>query len=427
SWVRSWIDETYLWYAEVPQLSAASYSTAVDYFAALKTPAKTASGKDKDHYHFTYSTADWVALSRSGVMLGYGIEWQLLSASPPRSIVMAQVAPGSMADRAGLARGATVLSVDGVDLVNGSDVATLNAGLFPVTVGEQHSLVVRDTGSSTARTVTLTAGAMTMVPVQNVKTFDTASGAVGYLLFNDHIATAEGLLVAAVQQLQAANVRDLVLDMRYNGGGYLDIAAELAYMVAGSTRTTDQVFERLTFNDKNPFKLTDADTVTPFYTQSQGFSVPSGQTLPSLGLSRVYVLTSASTCSASESVINGLRGVGVEVNLVGATTCGKPYGFIPKDNCGTTFFAIQFKGVNQLGFGDYSDGFSPACRVSDDFNHALGDPLEGQLAAALRLRTGGVCPAAADTPSAPESPNTASRRLALRLPLNPARSNRTVR
>ena len=58
------------------------------------------------------------------------------------------------------------------------------------------------------------------------------------------------------------------------------------------------------------------------------------------------VLTGPDTCSASESVINGLRGVDVEVNLIGGPTCGKPYGFYPQDNCGTTYFAIQFQGVN---------------------------------------------------------------------------------
>ena len=58
------------------------------------------------------------------------------------------------------------------------------------------------------------------------------------------------------------------------------------------------------------------------------------------------------TCSASESIINGLRGVNVQVIQIGSTTCGKPYGFYPEDNCGTTYFSIQFKGVNAAGFGE---------------------------------------------------------------------------
>jgi carboxyl-terminal processing protease len=124
-----------------------------------------------------------------------------------------------------------------------------------------------------------------------------------------------------------------------------------------------------------------------------------------LNLPRVFVLTGSGTCSASESIINALRGIGVAVIQIGSTTCGKPYGFFPEDNCGTTYFSIQFKGVNAIGFGDYSDGFSPSnsaaaagtpvpgCSVADDFAHALGDPAEARLAAALGYRTSSSCPA----------------------------------
>ena len=103
--------------------------------------------------------------------------------------------------------------------------------------------------------------------------------------------------------------------------------------------------------------------------------------------------------------MNGLRGVGVNVIQIGSTTCGKPYGFYPTDNCGTTYFTIQFRGVNAMNFGDYTDGFSPAitvanigtvvpgCSVGDDFTAQLGDTSEGRLAAALAYRTTQSCPA----------------------------------
>ena len=117
------------------------------------------------------------------------------------------------------------------------------------------------------------------------------------------------------------------------------------------------------------------------------------------------MLTGSTTCSASESIINGLRGVNVEVVQMGSTTCGKPYGFLPEDNCGTTYFTIQMKGVNEAGFGDYGDGFSPnntsgaagvrvpGCSVHDDFGHPLGDPAEARDKAALDHRLGMACPA----------------------------------
>jgi hypothetical protein len=225
-------------------------------------------------------------------------------------------------------------------------------------------------------------------------------------------------LVNAFRQLSDAKINELVIDLRYNGGGYLDIASEVAYMIAGPGSTKGRTFEKTVFSDKYPTR----DPVTgrpiepvPFHDASQGFSLPEGQALPSLNLPRVTVLTGANTCSASESIINGLLGVGVEVIQVGATTCGKPYGFRPQDNCGTTYFSIQFKGVNEKGFGDYADGFSPAnatgsigvqvpgCAVADDFSHALGDPKEARLEAALGFLVNRTCPVASAVPSAAEA------------------------
>ncbi|GIT39401.1 MAG: hypothetical protein Ct9H300mP8_05970 [Gammaproteobacteria bacterium] len=138
----------------------------------------------------------------------------------------------------------------------------------------------------------------------------------------------------------------------------------------------------------------------------EGFLASQGAALPTLDLERLFVLTGPGTCSASESIINGLRGIDVDVVQIGASTCGKPYGFYAFDNCGTTYFSIQFRGSNAKGFGDYTDGFSPTnepssgtplpgCFVLDDFDHALGDPLEGRLNTALAYRINGVCPTAA--------------------------------
>ena len=400
AWVRAYIDETYLWYQDVRALSASTldpnaYATPVAYFDVLKSSAITASGRPRDRFHFTYDTPTWIALSRSGQSYGYGFEIALLSTTPPRQAIVAFTDPGTPASAASITRGAQILTVDGVDLVNNgtqAGVDILNAGLFPSAAGN-HTFTIRDLGATTTRSVTLAAGTLTSTPVQNVKTLPAPNNQVGYMLFNDHIATSEVQLINAINQLKTAGVTDLVIDIRYNGGGYLDIASELAYMVAGPAQTSGKFFEQLSFNDTNPFGLTDAQRTTPF--QSVGLDFVKGTTanqpLPYLGLSRVYVLTGSNTCSASESIINGLRGAGVTVNQIGTTTCGKPYGFYPQDNCGTTYFAIQFQGVNQLGFGDYADGFAPTCTVADDFNHALGDPAEARLAMALGHRTSASC------------------------------------
>jgi hypothetical protein len=418
-WIRSWINAYYLWYREAPDLdpTASTYATAIAYFDADKTPAVTVSGSAKDKFHFTYPTAAWEALSTSGASIGYGATWTLIAVTPPRKAVVAYTEPASSGYPAtsasvNLARGAEIIAVDGVDLINSNDQAsidTLNAGLFPSAAGQTHTFTVVDAPGVASRTVTMTSTTITETPVQNVGVIPGTT--VGYLLFNDHIATAEYFLTQAITTLSQANVTDLVLDIRYNGGGYLDIASELAFMLAGSAQTTGKTFDLVAFNDKYP--TTDpitgqAITPTPFWSTSQGFDsrVANGTALPALNLHTVYVLTGGDTCSASEAIINGLRGVGVNVVLIGSQTCGKPYGFYPQDNCGTTYFSIEFKGVNQLGFGGYTDGFVaanttsttgtqiPGCSVADDFSHALGSAQEARVAAALGYIATGTCPAA---------------------------------
>lgn len=390
TWVRSWIDETYLWYREVPTTYLPqSFATAKAYFDVLKTTATTASGKPKDQFHFTYTTAEWEA-SLNGVELGYGMLLALTRTTPPRKAVVTIVEPGSPAALAGLRRGDALQTVDGVDFVNAPDTASvgiINAGLFPSAQGT-HTLGFSRNGAPIS--ASLQAVDVSTSSVQNERIIDTPTGKVGYLTFNTHNNVAERQLAETMGRFQAAGISDLVLDVRYNGGGYLDVASELAYMIAGPQVTTGKTFEQVLANDK-----TRPAAPVPFHAQSLGFAgpnpLPKGTPLPSLGLKRVTLLTTGNTCSASEAIINGLRGVDVQVNLIGGTTCGKPYGFYPTPNCGTTYFAVQFQGVNAKGFGDFADGMAPTCDVADDYQNQLGDPAEGMLAAALRYRSSGSC------------------------------------
>jgi carboxyl-terminal processing protease len=416
-WVRDYIDQKYLWFDEVPNInpSAANYSneSAVfssldNYFNDLLTNAITPSGAPKDQFSFIYPTADWNALINSGSSVGYGIEWYVASyTAPPRGIRVAYVHANSPASAAGVQRGDTLVLADGVSGdVPSSDSAginTLNNALFPGSAGN-HTFRFSRAGN-TRPDVTLAAGNVTLTPTEH-QVLNVGGQNVGYLLFNDHVLTAEPRLINAFTDFQSAGVTDLVLDLRYNGGGYLYIASQVAYMIAGAP-PNNAVFERTMFSSKRASENED----TPFIDErcepnpSNNFVCTQSGQLPTLNLTRVYVLASGSTCSASEAIINGLRGVGVDVRLIGGTTCGKPYGFFGQDNCGITYFPIEFKGVNAAGFGDYADGFVPAatdnstdrvrgCTAADDLDRALGDPSEGQLAAALQHRANGTCPPA---------------------------------
>ena len=411
NWLRSWSDHTYLWYAEIRDTDPDCCDTPT-YFGLMKTMETTPSGAEKDRFHFSMDTEEWNELSQSGVSAGYGARFAVLASRPPRDIRVAYTQPNSPATHpdAAFLRGTKILAIDGVDAVHApsrAEVDVLNAGLFPSELGEDHEFTVLDPGSSLERTVTLRSASITSDPVQHVRTIETDAGTVGYLLFLDHIATAEKRLADSIAELAEAEIEDLVLDIRYNGGGYTVIANQLAYMIAGASAAQGRVFSELRFNDKHTaFNPVTGAVLRPtlFRTTGAGLSVSQGEPLPTLDLDRVFVLTGPGTCSASEAIINGLRGIDIEVILIGETTCGKPHGFYPTDNCGTTYFTVQFELVNGTGFGDYAGGFTPdnapspdgvpvaGCAVGDDFDRAFGDTREARLDAALTYRSDASCP-----------------------------------
>ncbi len=418
--LRSWTNETYLWNDEVTDRNPAGFDDPVEYFALLKTTAQTASGKDKDEFHFTQTTADYLRERNAEPFASYGAVLVAFSTTPPRDIRVSYTDPGTPASQEimgqpNLQRGSKIIEIDGIDLVNTnsqSELDILNAALFPENAGAMHTFVVEDPGVAGTRSVTLTSADIAPRAVNLTDVIDTPSGKVGYA----HITTfspyaSEEEIADAIALFDAEGVSDLVLDLRYNGGGLLAVASQLGYMVAGGAQTSGKVFEGFRFNDDagstNPV-TGEPNTPAPFYSTGLGFSLADGAPLASLDISRVFILTTQDTCSATESVVNALRGIDVEVILMGEGTCGKPYGFYPQSNCGQTYFSVQFQGVNDKGFGDYMDGFIaanssaaagvriPGCAVADDFAHDLGDPAEAMLAAALQYRDAGTCP----TPSA---------------------------
>ncbi|HEU4621825.1 MAG TPA: S41 family peptidase [Burkholderiaceae bacterium] len=370
SFVRAHLNDVYLWYDEIPNVDPNSKPTAAQYFDSLLV-------KSKDRFSFTIPQADADALLLSGQNVSYGAEYKFDAQSRLR---IAYSDAGSPAAQNGIDRGDEIVSINGTP-VSALNANQLNAGLFPSAAGASATFGIRDLGQSSVRNVTLAATTVVKDPVPISNVFTAADGKkVGYLVFNDHLATAEQPLYNVMSMFQAQGVQDLVLDVRYNGGGFIYIASELAYMIGGGS-LNGRVFERLRFNNKHPEKNADV----PFYNTST-----TGLPLPQLGLSRVFVLTGSGTCSASESIINGLSPF-VQVITIGGATCGKPYGFLQKNNCGQAYFAIEFEGVNDIGAGGYVNGFAPTCASRDDFDRALGDPTERLLAGALSYRINGDC------------------------------------
>lgn len=415
-WQRAFTNETYLWYKEVIDKDPKDFNL-VDYFDQLKTTAVTDSGKDKDQFHWLQPTSEVEELTQLGVSYGYGIFFDKQTSTSPRKWIVKNITPNTQAFAAGISRGSRLLEIDGVDFVNSNsdtDIDIINNAIFSDVEGETHTFKFIDNTDNEYQ-VELQTAAITGVPLQIVKTIETPQGKTGYLLLNSfYNSIVEKDLFDSFTDFAEQGVNELIVDLRYNGGGYLALSSQLAYMVAGDDATIDKVYETTVYNDKF------SNQRTPFYNKTLDLRrliggdsiIQAGQTLPTLNLDRVYVLTTGSSCSASESFMNSLVGIGIEVIQIGETTCGKPYGFVSEDNCGSTYFTIQFKGENDAGFGDYADGLIPVklpeagklaqiqgCPITEDYQHSLGDEQELLLASALHYQTNNDCPEIVQRPA----------------------------
>ena len=407
-WLRSFMNETYLFFDQVADRDPNDFTDRGAYFDDRLTTATTASGRLVDRFSFLQTTESSEATRSGAPVFGYGASFARIQTNVlPRDWRVSFTQEGSNADVAGFNRGARILTVDGADFLNGTsqaDIDAINGGLFPDTIGEEHVFGVR-LPDGTETDITVAAQSITIEPVNAVEIIENGDDSVGYIHYTSFGPfTGEEQLFDAFTELSEADVDDLVLDFRYNGGGLLALAAQIGYMAADDD-SDDEIFYLQEFNSRNPNvnPISGAPvSPIPFIPESLGFldSFPAGQDLPNLDLPRVFFLTTSQSCSASEAVMNGLLGIGVEVIQIGTRTCGKATGQIPLDNCGITYTPLHFRGVNATGFGDFDDGFAPGeifdgCEVDDDFSAPLGDPSEAMLSAALTFASTGSCPSAA--------------------------------
>ena len=376
-WLRDYFDDTYFWYALSPRPNPASFADVPSYFDALLFTGNATFPADR--YSGYESTESFNRFFGDGQTLGFGVSVNGIETveNPARPLRIRYVEPQSPAAAAGLVRGDTVVSLNGrsaAQIVAAEDFSDLTADA----VGDLLTIVVRN-AAGVQRSVTLNAALFAVTPVQGANVVTSAGGRkLGYVFVNNMISQALNPLNSAFTQFKAAGVQDLVLDLRYNGGGLVSTAGTLASYAAGAS-AAGQPFATLLYNDK---QAAGNNQTFRFANLAQ-----------SLNASRVYVLAGPRTCSASEQLINGLRGVGIDVVSVGDTTCGKPVGFLPEAYCGTTYSIVNFESVNARNEGRYFDGFQASCAVADDLDHALGSTSEGLLVAAASHADAGACPA----------------------------------
>jgi C-terminal processing protease CtpA/Prc len=403
NWIRSWSHETYLWYNELPDIDPAIITDPIDYFNRMKTSAKTTDGRPMDRFHYAQNTEEYNRYNQAGISAGYGFTYLRIQSTVPRKVLIIFSEPNSPAAANNITRGAEIISIDGEAMSTGN-ADILNAGLMPKTLGETHTFEILDLNATSTRTVVLKSSEIVTVPVHKQRIIDRDNKKIGYLALNTFlVASAEKQIIDAMNDFNNSQINELVLDLRYNTGGYVSLSADLGTMIAGNT-ALGSVFTELKFNDK-----LSRDNLTFRFTSTSktGLSVAKGSLLPKLNLPRVYILSTVNTASASEYLINGLRGIGVEVILIGTPTTGKPYGWMPSENCGTTYSSIQFKGENAMGYSDFVYGFVPSavdngsnrvrgCLVYDDLTQLLGDENERILATALYFIDNNDCPISAN-------------------------------
>ncbi|WP_305422972.1 S41 family peptidase [Photobacterium leiognathi] len=402
--LRSFHHEEYLWYDEIDDVAPEQFSSVSSYFNQLKTQTVLPSNRAKDRFHFSQSYDAYMSSFSQGISYGFGFNWVYRSTTAPRDLRIAYVDEGSVANIAGIARGDKLLSINNVDVVNTNnyfDLTFINQVLSdPISSTYSFSFSSLD---GSVKDVLLTPEDNTITPAMYINTFSSDHGQVGYFMLNEFHRQAQDRLIEYFTYFAAHDVKELIIDLRYNQGGLLYLSAQLGYMIAYQ-QSINRIFESLTYNDKQSQKNTDLLFINRYIDWTN--QVITNTLLPTLNLNRVFILTTNNTASASESLINALRGIDVEVILIGDNTYGKPYGFIPEPNCDMVYYIVQFVGQNEKGFGDYPYGFEPVdtevteiglnqyvrgCRINDDIEKPLGSIADPMITHAMNIIAHGKC------------------------------------
>lgn len=395
----------YYWQEDVPNLADSrfsgqaelnsflqGYNTPENIFQDLRfEPGQT------DRFSVIYS--DYTALEGilSGSTTNNGVDYQLLRKAEGYDAVVGWVRyiiPNSDASAKNIKRGDLFYAVDGVSLTIDNYRSLLSSQNYTL------NLANYDNGNFTpnGQSVSLTKTQLSENPILMSQVYDYAPKKIGYLMYNGFYNEYDGQLNAVFGQFQSQGVTDLVLDLRYNGGGSVQTATYLASMITG--QFNGQVFAKQEWNAKVQahFSQNNPEDLINRFTNS----ISGSGAINSLNLSKVYILTTQSTASASELIINGLK-PHIEVIQIGETTIGKNVGSITLYDSPTFQrngrsskhkYAMQpicFKVVNSDGFGEYQDGISPTgLPLEEDLGNLgqLGDVNEPYFSVAIGLITG---------------------------------------
>jgi carboxyl-terminal processing protease len=364
TFVRDVLQSYYYWYKELPNPDPGSFSSPEAYLEAVRYRTLDSS------FSYITSKAASDAFYSESQFIGFGLSYKRTGDVELR---IAQTFPGSPAAETGMDRGDFLVSVNGrtvADLLQTGDISTI---FGPEQVGVTADLAWRTPGGQD-RQATLAKRLVTIPTVSQTAVLDAGSSRVGYIHFRNFVQPSVEALSTAFTQIRDAGATELVLDLRYNGGGFVSVAQHLAGLVGGPP-LVGQIFVQFIHNDKQ----TSRNTAYRFEAKPQA-----------LGVTRLVVIATRGSASASEAVINGLRPY-MDVKVVGDTTLGKPVGQYGFDFCEKVLYPVSFLVTNALGQADYFNGIPADCAAADDVDHPLADPGEASLAEALYVVRSGRC------------------------------------
>ncbi|PRX42821.1 S41 family peptidase [Salegentibacter salegens] len=389
----------YVYEADVPELGEnyfdsdtdkeewlASFDSPEDLFNnGLKVPAP----KDR----FSFIVADYTILenNQAGIQTTTGMDYGLVRFEENGVLAYVRyVLPGSPADEAGVTRGVLFTDIDGETMTLNNYQSLLGRDGYEITVAE----INENTISNTDEIIALNRVEITENPVLLSKVVEVDGISVGYIMYNSFTADFDDELNAAFGELKAEGVDELVLDLRYNGGGSVESAVDLSSMITGQFE--GKIFSKQTWNALLQSQFTEEELVDRFNDK-----IRTEEAINSLGLSKVYIIATGSTASASELVMNGLAPY-IDVVHVGEGTVGKfqaaaplydSPNFLRQNRNPNHKYVIQpliYESKNANEDAYYEEGLVPDIEAEEDIVNLLplGEPEETLLAAALADITG---------------------------------------
>jgi len=369
----------YLWNDLLPSdINISSYSSPEELVISVTTEfgPQDSNGDPIDFFSSVGSLDADQQFFGEGKFEGFGFSWRFEDPEETDFRITRTFAD-SPADIGGLARGQRVISLNGRavnDIQNAEGVGDFFDANDSIDFEVQPVLgVAFQTGA-------LDKAIVTIPPIPKWEVIDAGNGRnVGYMELSTFISTADPEFDVVFGAFALANVTDVIIDLRYNGGGLVN-TAELLGDYLGGLVAENLVFSNTEFNADRAAQFNESE-----FLERRGNSI---------GLSRLAVIASRGTASASELVTNSMI-PHVDVVIVGDRTFGKPVGQIGLEFCEKILRPTSFRTTNALGDGDYFDGLPVDCEAADDLSVAVGDPQDPNMVAAMTYFDTGACPVVA--------------------------------